>query len=377
MSGSQNADVFVVGGGPAGLAAAIAARQKGFSVVVADGSAPPIEKPCGEGMLPETMSVLAEIGISFQPAEGRKFRGISFVQANASIRADFASGFGLGMRRPCLHERMVSRAEQCGVKFLWRTPVSGIDCNLIHTARGTTRARFIVGADGHGSRVRRWAGLDGESISKQRYATRHHYRIAPWSDYMEIHWGKRVQAYVTPISQDEVCVVTIGETVGESQFETALLEMPMLRERLSGASLSSRERGAVSSTRRLNRVQQSNLALVGDASGGVDAITGEGLRLAFCQAPVLADAMIAGDLSKYERAHRRIARRPMLMGNLMLFLSRHARLRARTIRAMQRQPKLFERLLAAHVGQASCANLLTTGALLGLRLASPQGALIT
>jgi flavin-dependent dehydrogenase len=194
---------------------------------------------------------------------------------------------------------------------------------------------------------------------------------------MEIHWGKRVQAYVTPISQDEVCVVTIGETVGESQFETALLEMPMLRERLSGASLSSRERGAVSSTRRLNRVQQSNLALVGDASGGVDAITGEGLRLAFCQAPVLADAMIAGDLSKYERAHRRIARRPMLMGNLMLFLSRHARLRARTIRAMQRQPKLFERLLAAHVGQASCANLLTTGALLGLRLASPQGALIT
>ena len=40
-------DVFVIGGGPAGLATAIAARQRGFDVVVADGAQPPIDKPCG------------------------------------------------------------------------------------------------------------------------------------------------------------------------------------------------------------------------------------------------------------------------------------------------------------------------------------------
>jgi len=40
-------DVFVVGGGPAGLALAIAARQRGLSVVVADGANPPIDKTCG------------------------------------------------------------------------------------------------------------------------------------------------------------------------------------------------------------------------------------------------------------------------------------------------------------------------------------------
>jgi menaquinone-9 beta-reductase len=41
-------DVFVIGGGPAGLAAAIAARAKGLRVTVADGGVPPIDKPCGE-----------------------------------------------------------------------------------------------------------------------------------------------------------------------------------------------------------------------------------------------------------------------------------------------------------------------------------------
>ena len=45
-------DVFVIGGGPAGLAAAIAARGRGFRVLVADGAQPPIDKACGEGLLP-------------------------------------------------------------------------------------------------------------------------------------------------------------------------------------------------------------------------------------------------------------------------------------------------------------------------------------
>jgi flavin-dependent dehydrogenase len=191
---------------------------------------------------------------------------------------------------------------------------------------------------------------------------------------MEIHWGPASQAYVTPIADDEVCVVIMAETARHAQFAAALPEMPALQHILCGASFSSRQRGAVTSMRSLRRVQRRNVALIGDASGGVDAIAGEGLRLAFCQANVLADAMVSGNLSEYQRAHRRIASRPMLMGNLMLFLSRHPRLRARSIRAMQQEPQLFSRLLSAHVGKASFANLLTNGALLGLRLTVPQGA---
>ena len=49
----KSTDIFVIGGGPAGLATAIAARQRGFDVVVADGAQPPIDKPCGEGLMPD------------------------------------------------------------------------------------------------------------------------------------------------------------------------------------------------------------------------------------------------------------------------------------------------------------------------------------
>jgi flavin-dependent dehydrogenase len=118
----------------------------------------------------------------------------------------------------------------------------------------------------------------------------------------------------------------------------------------------------------LRRVQRGNVALLGDASGGVDAITGEGLRLGFQQAFALADALAAGDLRQYERAHRKIARRPTLTGNLMLLLTRHPQLRGRVIRALQRRPNLFARILAVHVGHATAAGLLATGARLGLQL---------
>jgi menaquinone-9 beta-reductase len=144
--------------------------------------------------------------------------------------------------------------------------------------------------------------------------------------------------------------------------------MPALREKLSGAPLGSRERGAVSAMRTLRRVQKNNVALIGDASGGVDAITGEGLRLAFRQALPLASAMAANDLAQYQRAHRKLARRPMLMGNLMLWLGRNPRIRARVLRTMRDNPQLFARLLSAHVGDGSPAHLVSAGAQLGLRL---------
>src|SRR6267378_2491580 len=46
----RDTEILVIGGGPAGLAAAIAARKKGFEVTVADGAKPPIDKACGEGL---------------------------------------------------------------------------------------------------------------------------------------------------------------------------------------------------------------------------------------------------------------------------------------------------------------------------------------
>jgi flavin-dependent dehydrogenase len=161
---------------------------------------------------------------------------------------------------------------------------------------------------------------------------------------------------------DEVCIVVMAERAKDADFARALSDLPQLRERLVGAELSSRERGAISAMLALSRVSRGNVALIGDASGGVDAITGEGLRLAFRQAQALANAMELNDLALYERAHRRLARRPMWMGKMMLQLGRSFWLQKRALRTMQRHPNLFERSLAIHVGQARPQDMLAAGA---------------
>lgn len=365
---SDKSDVFVIGGGPAGLALAIAARQKGMSVTVADGAAPPIDKTCGEGMMPETLALLRSLDVALDPCEGFRFRGIRFVQEDATVGAAFPHGLGLGLARPALHEKLIARAEECGVRLLWKTPVTGIEPEAVLARGRRVRARWIVGADGIASRVRRWGSLEPARCSSLRFANRRHYRMAPWSDFMEIHWGQRVQAYVTPIARDEVSVVVIGERSKNAEFSEALQSMPELRERLGGAELNGRERGAITSSRSLINVQRGNIALLGDASGSVDAITGEGLRLAFRQAFALRDAMETATLGKYQTEHRQLEKRPLFMAGLMTLLGRHRVLRTRVLQSFARKPELFAKFLAFHVGEGTPAEMLSTGAALGWQL---------
>lgn len=367
MSSCRQTDVFIVGGGPAGLATAIAARQRGLAVRVADGGEPPIDKACGEGLLPETLAILSELEVEVPAVTGIPLRGICFLQNNLQVSAEFPTGRGLGIRRTILHGRLIARAEQCGVRLLWRTPVAGISATGVHTTGGFFPARWVVGADGSGSRVRRWRGLDRAVRERQRFAARRHYRVEPWSEFAEIHWGRCAQAYVTPINGDEVCVVVLAEDAEGAEFESFLDDCPQLAAHLRGAAICSRERGAVTLMHSLAAVHSGNVALVGDASGGVDAITGEGLRLAFRQALILASAMEHGDLDTYGRAHRALARKPMFIGDLLLMHGRNERLRARSLRILAGKPQLFTRLLALHSGTVTWEDFLSAGAQFGWR----------
>ena len=365
MAAVDATDVFVIGGGPAGLAAAIAAGQKGLRAIVADGSAPPIDKPCGEGLMAETQAALGDLGVSADDLGGYPVRGIRFVHGHDQVAAAFPKGRGIGIRRTILHEMLVKRAGDCAVQFLWNTPVSGILPGGVQTSRGLINAKWIVGADGSGSRVRRWSGLDANHARSLRHATRRHYLVMPWTEFVEIYWGERCQAYVTPLSSQEVCIVLTAAKAQEADFGVALQNWPQIQERLAGAELSSRERGAVTFMHRLRHVVNGNVALLGDSSGGVDAITGEGLRLCFRQALALADAMEAGDLRVYERAHKKLMRRPAFMGKLMLMLAGNDMLRERAIRSMAAKPEIFDKLLAMHVGHSTTAEVISAGLLLG------------
>ncbi|HEY4086567.1 MAG TPA: FAD-dependent monooxygenase [Bryobacteraceae bacterium] len=331
-------DVFVVGGGPAGLAAAIAVRRAGMSVVVADGERPPIDKPCGEGLMPDSLIAAARLGLELSESDGYPFLGIRFQSANHSVQADFSGGCGIGIRRTLLHGALIRAAEQAGVEMRWGSPVSRKD---------TRPARWIIGADGASSLVRRWAGLDAAVATSRRFARRQHFAVAPWSDYVEIHWADGCQAYVTPVSANEVCVALISRSQ-DLRLEDGLRRFPALAAHLRPDSESTRERGSVTGTVRLRAVARGNVALIGDASGSVDAIAGEGICLSFRQAEVLAKALVKGDLQLYNREHSRLGRRARLLSSVMLQLDRGQFVRRCAMSVLSAQPGIFRRFLDAH-----------------------------
>jgi len=176
----RKTDVFVVGGGPAGLAAAIAVRKKGLQVTVADGGKPPIDKACGEGLMPDAITALEELGVEIRPGDGKVFRGIRFVSGTTNVSAHFPEELGIGIRRTVLHQRMIDEAEACGVELLWETPVSGLDLAGARVKGELIPARWIIGADGGRSLVRRWSGLEAYRALNSRFAFRRHYRQKPW-----------------------------------------------------------------------------------------------------------------------------------------------------------------------------------------------------
>jgi len=316
--------------------------------------------------MPDTLAAARRIGIQLPDHLGFRFRGIRFLGEGRAVAADFPQGQGLGFRRTALHQSLVDQAAGAGVEMLWSTPVCGIGADAVHLNGRSVSTRWIVGADGSGSLVRRWAGLSHFSRNSRRFAYRRHFACQPWSDFMEIYWGNRCQIYVTPVAPDEVCVALIARTP-DVRLDESLTRFPLLASRLAGVPVASNERGAITATARLRHVECGNVALVGDASGSVDAITGEGLSQAFHQSAALADALAAGDLSRYSKSHRRIAFRPSLMADMMLSMDRWPSIRRRALSVMAARPQYFADMLAGHVGALRPAQLVNASLSLGWR----------
>jgi flavin-dependent dehydrogenase len=342
------------------LAAAIAAAQRGLSVMLADAARPPIDKACGEGIMPDGVAALREFGVELNRVESAPLEGIRFIDSAAQVGARFPLGVGCGLRRTDLHTALAVRAESLGVRLAWGTRVESIGQGEVVAGGETIRSRYIVCADGQNSALRQIAGLGAGKLSRRRYGFRRHYRIAPWSPYVEVYWAGCGQFYVTPVAKDEICLALLTSEP-HLRLETALPWFPELRKRLpralpDAAGWYGRMMGGVTTTRRLPAVTNGRISVLGDASGSADAITGDGLSMAFQQARALAEAMVQDSLAHYQREHDRITRLPRAMGELLLLLE-DPKLRSRVFRVFAQAPELFARLLAVHTRSISPAEL--------------------
>jgi len=358
-------DALIIGGGPAGLATAIELRHRGLEVTVVDRAEPEIDKPCGEGLMPDGVVRLEQLGVEVPVDQRAPFHGIRYVDGKQSAEARFQQGSGLGIRRPVLHRAMVRRAEEIGVVARWKTAVEGLSEDGARTSRGNIEADWTIGADGLRSRVRAWAGLEAPSRVPRRFGVRRHYACAPWTDLVEVHWAEGCEAYVTPVSSNSVGVAVLWSGF-KSTFEDLLPRFPELVDRLEGSKVVSRDRGTGPLDQRTRGVYRDRVALVGDAAGYRDAITGEGISLAFHQAAALAEAIVAGDLASYQATVRKLTRLPFALIRLLLIAERRPWLRRRLIETLAREPALFVRLLAVHARQRSPREI---GPALWMRLA--------
>lgn len=340
----DDTQVAVVGGGPAGLATAVAVRRRGLDVTVLEQGQPGRDKACGEGLMPDGVAAARRLGVDLSE-HGLPFRGIRYLDGDLVAEGSFPGGSGRGIRRIRLHRSLARAAEASGADLRWGIRAEGLHPEGVETSSGFLRARWIVGADGLHSRVRRWSGLEAGAGKRKRFGVRRHFHRSPWTDRVEVYWADGAEAYVTPVGPQLVGVALLwsGET---ADFDGLISRFPGLEARLAGAERASGDRGAGAFHQRVTGVVANHVALVGDASGYLDPITGEGMGLAFREAEALAGALRREELPAYARAHRKLGRRAWTVTRLLLAAERRPRVRRTVIRILSGAPGLFSGILA-------------------------------
>jgi flavin-dependent dehydrogenase len=379
-------DVVVVGAGPAGAHLAIRLARAGHSVAVLDRRRFPRAKPCGEFMSPECIPLLEEVGLRDAVLAGgaRRIHGMRLHGHGAAAEGRFVAvggveapfDHGYALRREVLDQLAVEAARSCpGVTLLEAHAV----VDLVRDGDGRVlgvealgpdqRPRhilgsFTVGADGLRSRVARALGVQVPTRWLDKFAVVARFAEVPMRDHAEVHFFDGGYLALAPVDGGQITLNMVidrsalprgGRRAIEDALQARIAATPALGARLAGRDPVEPLLGCGPLAGRTRRQVFDGAALVGDACGYVDPVTGEGLFFAMRGAALLADALVpalaAGRTDRaalrgYARARRREFGPRLWIATLLQRGLRHPRLVRRVLRLLEARPRLADLLVA-------------------------------
>jgi flavin-dependent dehydrogenase len=333
-------DLIVAGAGPAGLATALYAARAGLDTVVIEPRPDPIDKACGEGLMPAAVRALRELGVT---VPGQPIRGIRYIRGSHRADAPFRSGTGLGVRRTHLQAALLAQVRAQGIPVLRRS-ITEVDQDARYVRAAGLAAPYLAAADGLHSPIRRAVGLDpaiGRG-ARRRWGLRQHFAVQPWSDYVEVHWGADAEVYLTPVGERLLGVAILSSARGS--FAEQLARFPAVAERLPAEGATA-VRAAGPLRQRVRHRVAGRILLVGDAAGYVDALTGEGIAVALACADALVRSIVEDEPERYELRWRQASRRYRWLTASLLRARQQRWIAPAIVPAAARLPRLFGALV--------------------------------
>tara|TARA_R110002072_G_scaffold534_6_gene3948 strand:+ start:125069 stop:126133 length:1065 start_codon:yes stop_codon:yes gene_type:complete len=281
----------IIGGGPIGLYLSLKLAQRGHKVSVFEKGKWPIDKVCGQGIMPTGRELLESVGVEFSSSDSYEFQSIQYIDGAKKKKGSLTSQ-GIGVERQVLSQKLYELASKNEQITLHEKSPIALESNSFN--KFLSEYDFVFACDGLNSQVRKFFDNEVIRTDDHRMGARLHYNGKYWGDGVEVYWNDGIEAYVTPVSDSrfEVAFLWFQEKIEQGpHLQSKLLNLfPELKEKLKGHEQLNDFKGYGPFNKVSRHMRIKNVYFVGDAYKFLDGITGEGLSLGMKSATILAQS---------------------------------------------------------------------------------------